>query len=76
MSKPILRARQARVIRGGVDVLHDVNLELHAGEVVAMLGPNGAGKSTLLAALSGLSPLRSGEIDVDGRVAAALQGSA
>ncbi|MDP9376713.1 MAG: ABC transporter ATP-binding protein [Actinomycetota bacterium] len=76
MSKPILRARQARVIRGGVDVLHDVDLELHAGEVVAMLGPNGAGKSTLLAALSGLSPLRSGEIDVDGRVAAALQGSA
>ncbi|HEY4222027.1 MAG TPA: ATP-binding cassette domain-containing protein, partial [Myxococcota bacterium] len=34
----------------------DVNLALHAGEIVAVMGPNGAGKSTLVRALAGLEP--------------------
>jgi len=43
-------------------------LEVGDGEVVAVLGPNGAGKTTLLRAIAGLTPLRSGRIELDGRV--------
>jgi iron complex transport system ATP-binding protein len=56
---------------GGQPVLVDVDLQVHAGEVVALVGPNGAGKSTLLAALAGdLEPEQGrvllGEYDLTG----------
>ncbi len=46
----------------------DVELDVAAGEVVAILGPNGAGKSTLMRAICGLTPLDHGHVRVDGRV--------
>jgi ABC-type sulfate/molybdate transport systems ATPase subunit len=54
-------------------VLHDVDLQLNGGELVALLGPNGAGKSTLLDALSGALPPSAGSIERHGSVAVALQ---
>jgi NitT/TauT family transport system ATP-binding protein len=46
--------------------LHDVNIEVHAGEFVCLLGPSGCGKTTLLYALAGhLSP-SGGRISIDG----------
>ena len=47
-------------------VLQSVHMRVARGETVALLGPNGAGKSTLLAALSGVSPTRSGRVLMDG----------
>ncbi len=40
---------------GGLDVIHDIDIAVEKGEMVAVLGANGAGKSTLMAALSGLN---------------------
>jgi iron complex transport system ATP-binding protein len=47
-----LELRQVNVARGDRVVLHDVNLEVRAGEHVAILGPNGCGKSTLIMAMT------------------------
>jgi branched-chain amino acid transport system ATP-binding protein len=53
----------------GVAVVHDVDLTVGAGEVVALLGANGAGKTTTLLAISGLVPRLGGSIEVLGATA-------
>jgi branched-chain amino acid transport system ATP-binding protein len=50
----------------GLTVVRDVDLSVHAGEVVALLGPNGAGKTTLLETVAGLLPTVAGRISVMG----------
>src|ERR1035441_10741125 len=47
-----LELRQVDVARGERVVLHDVTLQVRAGEHVAILGPNGCGKSTLIMAMT------------------------
>ena len=47
-------------------VLHDIDLVVRPGEIVALIGANGAGKSTLVKAISGLLPARAGEVLLDG----------
>ena len=76
MSELLLEARGVSAARAGTLVVHDVDLALRRGDVLAVLGPNGAGKSTLLAALAGLIAPAGGAIARHGRVAAALQASA
>jgi branched-chain amino acid transport system ATP-binding protein len=56
----------------GVAVVRDLNLELEAGEVVAMLGPNGAGKTTTLATIAGLLAPVAGEISFAGEAVAGI----
>jgi branched-chain amino acid transport system ATP-binding protein len=48
-------------------VLREVSLEVRRGEVLAIVGSNGAGKTTLLRTISGLLPVKSGSIQLDGQ---------
>jgi energy-coupling factor transporter ATP-binding protein EcfA2 len=52
---------------GGPEVLHDINLRVGAGEIVAILGPNGAGKTTLIKHAIGLLKPGRGNVRVEGR---------
>jgi len=47
-------------------VIHEVDLEVHPGEVVALLGANGAGKTTTLLTLAGELPPHDGEVQMYG----------
>lgn len=51
---------------GGMEILHEVCLDLQVGEIIAIIGPNGAGKSTLMKAIFGLLKIQSGQIVLKG----------
>ena len=74
--EPLLSARNlARVYRVGaqtVDALRGVNLDIHAGDFIAIAGPSGSGKSTLLHLLGLIDSPTGGELRVRGRPAHAL----
>jgi ABC-type branched-subunit amino acid transport system ATPase component/sugar phosphate permease len=63
---PALQLHNLDFFYGANQVLFDVNLEVHEGEIVALLGTNGAGKSTLLRAVSGLEHPHRGVIRIFG----------
>jgi heme exporter protein A len=73
--EPLLAARGLRRSFGRIRVLHDIDLTLHAGDVLAVAGPNGAGKSTLLRVLAGLARPSAGEVRVRGRALAGDPGA-
>lgn len=58
---------------GGKQVLDGLDLDIEAGEFVALLGVSGTGKSTLLRVLAGLDPDITGDVEVPGQVAVAFQ---
>lgn len=62
----MLALRGVEVRFGEVRAVADTNLNLAAGEMLALLGPSGCGKSTLLRAIAGLEPLAAGTISLDG----------
>ncbi|MDB2408010.1 ATP-binding cassette domain-containing protein [Jannaschia sp.] len=66
MSEPLVRMHGITKRFGGVVALQDVDLEAHAGEVLAIVGDNGAGKSTLIKILTGVYQPTSGEMFLDG----------
>jgi ribose transport system ATP-binding protein len=65
MKAPILQMRKIEKRFPGVRALKGVDLEVDAGEVVALLGENGAGKSTLMKVLGGVNQPEAGEILID-----------
>jgi len=65
----LLRAVALAAAPASTPVLHDIDLEVRAGEVVALLGRNGSGKTTLLRALAGLLAPTSGSVVREGAVA-------
>jgi branched-chain amino acid transport system ATP-binding protein len=61
----LLEVQDLRVNYGKVEAVHNVSLQVEAGQIVTVIGPNGAGKTTSLAAIMGLRP-SSGKIVFDG----------
>lgn len=68
-SSPVLSLKSVSKSFGPVEVLHNVNLSLHAGSVHALIGENGAGKSTTMKILAGYQPPTSGTVELDGHTA-------
>ncbi|MGH3715294.1 MAG: ATP-binding cassette domain-containing protein [Micromonosporaceae bacterium] len=66
MTTPVLSLSGISKRFGAVQALSDAELEVDAGEVVALVGDNGAGKSTLVKVIAGVNPADSGEIRWDG----------
>lgn len=62
----LLQVQRLNAGYGNIQILHDVDMVMRPGEIVALLGPNGAGKSTLMRAISGLLPWMSGDVQFDG----------
>jgi energy-coupling factor transport system ATP-binding protein len=73
-ARPAAEVRDAVVRFGTTVALRHVDLDLHAGEVLAVMGRNGAGKSTLLGALTGLAAPTSGTVRVAGHAPHELPG--
>lgn len=63
---PVLQMRGINKSFGGLKALIDVDLDVYAGEVLAVVGDNGAGKSTLIKVLTGIYQADSGRIIIDG----------
>jgi len=63
---PLLALRGVSKRFGGVQALMDVDLQIRAGEVVALVGDNGAGKSTLVKVIAGVGPADQGVIEWEG----------
>ncbi|MFE6969301.1 ATP-binding cassette domain-containing protein [Isoptericola sp. NPDC057653] len=63
---PVLALRKVSKFFGAVEALVDVDLTLHAHEVVALVGDNGAGKSTLAKVVAGVLSPDSGQVEIDG----------
>lgn len=63
----LLSLNDVSVYYGSAVAVSGITLSQEEGSVVSVIGANGAGKSTILKAISGLVPLRSGSIEIDGR---------
>lgn len=73
MTAPVLSARG--VVAGyvaGFPIVHGVDVDVAAREIVTIVGPNGAGKSTFLKALAGLVAIESGDVRLQGSPVAGL----
>ena len=64
---PLLAIRGLRAAYGKIEALKGVDIDINAGEIVALIGANGAGKSTLMMTIFGRPRARAGSIEFDGQ---------
>ncbi len=65
--EPMIRIRQLKIAFGSKVVLDDLDLDIYAGETLAIIGPSGTGKSTVIKVLTGLLPPNGGSVVIDGQ---------
>src|SRR6201993_223397 len=58
----LLEVRNINTYRGPAHILRDVSIDVDTDEVVALVGRNGAGRTTIIESITGLLPVRSGQI--------------
>ena len=68
----MLEIRGLRVAYGHIEALHGIDLDAREGEITAIIGSNGAGKTSTLMAISGLAPIKGGEIKFEGKLISGL----
>ncbi len=73
ISEFTLKITSAKKAFGEVEVLRGINLEIKAGERIALMGPSGSGKSTLLNCICGIEPLDAGNLEVGGKELSGLK---
>ena len=64
---PVIRLRDVSKSFGELEVLHDIHLDIAAGEVVVVIGPSGSGKSTLCRCINRLETVSAGRVEISGR---------
>lgn len=69
----LLEVRNISVNYGKVSAIRDVSISVGEGQIVTILGSNGAGKTTTLRAMSGMVPVKNGEVYFDGHRIDGLQ---
>ena len=62
----ILNVNDLNVYYGGIHAIKNISFHIKKGEIVSLIGANGAGKTSTLHAISGLVPIKSGEISLNG----------
>ncbi|MCL2714499.1 MAG: ABC transporter ATP-binding protein [Alphaproteobacteria bacterium] len=72
MTVPLLAIHSLRAAYGKIEALKGIDIEVHAGEIVALIGANGAGKSTLMMTIFGKPRAHQGQILFDGTDITAL----
>jgi ABC-2 type transport system ATP-binding protein len=64
MVNSAIEASALRVVRGGNEILHGIDLSIASGRITGLLGPSGSGKTTLMRAIIGTQVIASGSISV------------
>ena len=67
MSKTLMKISGLEVAYGGINAVTGIDLEVREGELVSLIGSNGAGKTTTMKAITGLQPVRNGDIQFLGK---------
>jgi branched-chain amino acid transport system ATP-binding protein len=65
-AEPLLSVRGLKTYYGKIIALRGVDIDVHAGQIVALIGANGAGKSTLMMTICGNPRAREGSIHFGG----------
>lgn len=71
MTEPAIAINKLRVLRGGREVLHGLDLNIERGCITGLLGPSGCGKTTMMRAIVGVQIVESGSVSVLGQLAGA-----